>query len=108
MTGKVVVNRAAWNNTTIISSSAAREVSKLKESYDGDVLVAGSATLVRFLAEHNLVDEYRLMVHPVVLGHGKRLFSDGFPVADLELTDSGTVGPDVLLLTYRPVTGQRE
>jgi dihydrofolate reductase len=99
MTGKVVVNRAAWNNTTIISSNVAREVSKLKESYDGDVLVAGSATLVRFLAEHNLVDEYRLMVHPVVLGHGKRLFSDGFPVADLELTDSGTVGPDVLLLT---------
>jgi dihydrofolate reductase len=93
------LTEAAWNNTTIISSNVAREVSKLKETYDGDVLVAGSATLVRFLAEHNLVDEYRLMVHPVVLGHGKRLFSDGFPVADLELTDSGTVGPDVLLLT---------
>jgi dihydrofolate reductase len=68
---KVVVSatltEAAWNNTTIISGNLAEEVAKLEQRYLGDVLVAGSATLVRSLAEHNLVDEYRLMVHPVVL-----------------------------------------
>ena len=67
-----------------------------------DILVAGSATLVRTLREHRLVDEYRLMVHPVVLGTGKRLFQDDAPAGDLTLVDSRRVGPDVLLLTYRP------
>jgi dihydrofolate reductase len=102
---KVVVSttltEATWNNTTIISGDLPREIPSLKQRYDGDILVAGSATLVRSLAEHHLVDEYRLMVHPVVLGHGKRLFGDGFPVADLELAESRKAGPDVLLLTYR-------
>jgi dihydrofolate reductase len=105
---KVVVSATltdpAWNNTTIISGSLAEEVARLKRRYDGDILVAGSATLVRSLAEHNLVDEYRLMVHPVVLGAGKRLFPDGFPMTGLQLAESRTVGPDVLLLTYRPAT----
>ena len=108
---KVVVSatltEATWNNTTIVAGNLAEEVAKLKHRYRGDVLVAGSATLVRSLAEHNLVDEYRLMVHPVVLGHGKRPFSDGFPVADLELAESRKVGPDVLMLIYRPVTSQQ-
>lgn len=109
---KVVVSttltEAAWHNTTIIAANLPAEVARLKQRYDGDVLVAGSATLVRFLAGHNLVDEYRLMVHPVVLGHGKRLFSDGFTMADLGLADSRKAGPDVLLLTYRPVDGRQE
>jgi dihydrofolate reductase len=110
---KVVVSttltEAAWNNTTIVSGNLAAEVARLKQRHAGDVLVAGSATLVRSLAELNLVDEYRLMVHPVVLGHGKRLFSDGFPAGDLELAESRKVGPDVLLLTYRPaVAGQEQ
>src|SRR5215469_7500757 len=87
------LTEAAWNNTTIISGNVAEEVSSLKRRYDGDVLVAGSATLVRSLADYSLVDEYRLMVHPVVLGHGKRLFGDGFPLADLELAESRKVGP---------------
>jgi dihydrofolate reductase len=108
---KVVVSTTltepAWNNTTVISSNLPEEVGRLKQRYDGDILVAGSATLVRSLAEHNLVDEYRLMVHPVVLGHGKRLFPEGFPAADLKLADSRNVGPDVLLLTYRPATGNQ-
>jgi dihydrofolate reductase len=102
------LTEAAWNNTTIISGNVAEAVSSLKRRYDGDVLVAGSATLVRSLAEYSLVDEYRLMVHPVVLGRGKRLFGDGFPVADLELADSRNVGPNVLLLTYRPATSRQE
>jgi dihydrofolate reductase len=90
-----------WQNTTIIAGDVAASVARVKERYTGDILVAGSATLVRSLAADNLVDEYRLMVHPVVLGSGKRLF-DGGPASDLELTESRKVGPDVLLLTYRP------
>jgi dihydrofolate reductase len=103
---KVVVSSTltdpAWQNTTVISGNLPEEVARLKQRYSGDILVAGSATLVRSLAEHNLVDEYRLIVHPIVLGHGKRLFPDGFPGADLELTESRKAGPDVLLLIYRP------
>jgi len=106
---KVVVSttltEAAWHNTTIISGNVAYEVARLKARYDGDILVQGSATLAGSLAGHGLVDEYRLMVHPVVLGKGKRLFSAGAAGTDLELVDSRKVGPDVLLLIYRPAGG---
>jgi dihydrofolate reductase len=73
-------------------------VAGLKERYEGDILVTGSATLIAGLREHDLVDEYRLMVHPVVLGQGKRLFPGG-GTSDLALVESRNVGPDVLLLT---------
>ena len=106
---KVVVSTTltepTWNNTTIISGNVADEVARLKAQYDGDILVQGSATLVQTLAEHGLVDEYRLMVHPVVLGTGKRLFSGSAAGTDLQLVDSRKVGPDVLLLVYRPASG---
>jgi dihydrofolate reductase len=107
---KVVVSTTltepTWNNTTIISGNVAGEVARLKAQYDGDILVQGSATLVQTLAEHGLVDEYRLMVHPVVLGTGKRLFSGSAAGTDLRLVDSRKVGPDVLLLVYRPASGE--
>jgi dihydrofolate reductase len=107
---KVVVSTTlsepTWNNTTIISGNVADEVAGLKAQYDGDILVQGSATLVQTLAEHGLVDEYRLMVHPVVLGTGKRLFSGSAAGTDLQLVDSRKVGPDVLLLIYRPASGE--
>jgi dihydrofolate reductase len=107
---KVVVSTTltepTWNNTTIISGNVADEVARLKAQYDGDILVQGSATLAQTLAEHGLVDEYRLMVHPVVLGTGKRLFSGGAAGTDLQLVGSRKVGPDVLLLTYRPASGE--
>jgi dihydrofolate reductase len=107
---KVVVSTTltepTWNNTTIISGNVADEVARLKAQYDGDILVQGSATLVQTLAEHGLVDEYRLMVHPVVLGTGKRLFSGSAAGTDLQLVDSRKVGPDVLLLIYRPASGE--
>ncbi len=93
---------ASWNNTTIISGDVATEVARLKERYAGDILVAGSLTLIETLRQHGLVDEYHLMIHPVVLGAGKRLFKDGTPPSDLELVDSRKVGPHVLVLTYRP------
>jgi dihydrofolate reductase len=107
---KVVVSTTltepTWNNTTIISGNVADEVAGLKAQYDGDILVQGSATLVQTLAEHGLVDEYRLMVHPVVLGTGKRLFSGSAAGTDLQFVDSRKVGPDVLLLIYRPASGE--
>lgn len=105
---KVVVSTTltdpAWKNTTVISGDVAAEVARLKARYEGDVLVPASATLVDTLREHDLVDEYRLMVHPVVLGSGKRLFKDGAAGTELALADSRKVGPDVLLLIYRPAS----
>ena len=94
---------ATWENSTVISADVAGEVSKLKEGLAGDILVAGSGNLVTTLAEHDLVDEYRLMVFPIVLGTGKRLFSEGGKQTDLRLIDSRPVGPDgVIILTYQP------
>ena len=103
---KVVVSTTltepAWKNTTVIAGDVAASVAALKAQYPGDVLVGGSATLAQSLAEYGLVDEYHLMVHPVVLGEGKRLFKVGGPDIALELVESRNVGPNVLLLTYRP------
>jgi dihydrofolate reductase len=105
---KVVVSTTltepAWRNTTVVSEDIAGAVAKLKEQYDGDVLVGGSAILIDELRDLDLIDEYRLMLHPVVLGQGKKLFKDGTAPTDLVLVESRAVGPDVLLLTYRPAT----
>jgi dihydrofolate reductase len=92
---------AEWNNSTVVSGELADEVPKLKEGADGDVLVNGSIKLVRALMENDLVDEYRLMVFPVVLGEGRRLFGEGSPKTTLRLTDTLPVGPEgVVVLTY--------
>ena len=103
---KVVVSTTltepTWNNTTIISGNVADEVARLKAQYDGDILVPGSALLIESLREHDLVDEYRLMVYPVVLGQGKKLFQEGSTPVDLALTETRKAGPDVQLLIYRP------
>lgn len=107
---KVVVSTTltdpAWTNTTVIAGDVPTSVKDLKERYAGDVLVSGSATLVATLRDHDLVDEYRLMVHPVVLGEGKRLFGPADEVTDLTLVESRNVGPDVLLLIYRPARAE--
>jgi dihydrofolate reductase len=104
---KVVVSTTlvdpTWKNTTVArGDDLPGLVTDLKRDYDGDILVPGSATLVASLREHDLVDEYRLMLHPVVVGQGKRLFGDRGTPADLVLAESRNVGPHVLLLTYRP------
>jgi dihydrofolate reductase len=110
---KVVVSTTLddppWQNTTVIKGNVPEEVSKLKQADGGLILVAGSVQLVKTLIEHDLVDEYRLMVFPVVLGKGKRLFSDAGDTRALRLTESRPVGPDgVLVLTYEPArTGDR-
>ncbi len=83
-----------WENTTVISENVPDELRKLREETDGNILVAGSGTLVRTLLEHDLVDELRLMVFPTILGQGKRLFPEGIGRLKLKLTDDRTVGKD--------------
>jgi dihydrofolate reductase len=100
----LTAEQADWNNSTVIGQDLASEVTELKQELAGDILVAGSAKLVQSLTAHQLVDEYRLMVFPIVLGSGKRLFGDGTPPTTLRLLDSTPIGPDgVLILTYEPV-----
>jgi dihydrofolate reductase len=91
-----------WNNSTVIRGDVGAEVDKLKEQFANDVVVHGSAQLVNTLKEQDLVDEYRLMVFPVVLGKGKRLFSDGGDLTPLKLSEAKQVGSDgVIILTYQ-------
>jgi dihydrofolate reductase len=92
-----------WENSTVISANVAEEIAKLKEGPGGDILVAGSGALVRTLLEHDLVDEYRLMVFPIVLGTGKKLFGDTDDSVVLDLVDSKLLDSGTLILTYRPV-----
>jgi dihydrofolate reductase len=91
-----------WENSIPIKGDVASEVGKLKEEDGGPILVAGSRTLVHTLMEHDLVDEYRLMVFPVVLGSGKRLFPESPDKTTLELVDTKTFETGVQVNTYRP------
>jgi dihydrofolate reductase len=91
-----------WNNTTVLKGDTVEEVSKLRKSPGGDIVVHGSAQLVQTLLENDLVDEVRLMVFPVVLGTGKRLFGDMSDKKPLRLVDSKVVGDGVAILVYQP------
>jgi dihydrofolate reductase len=91
-----------WNNSTVLKGDVVEEVGKLKRDQDGDIVVHGSARLVQTLIEHDLVDELRLMVYPVVLGSGKRLFGDTSDGKPLRLVESKVVGDGVSILIYRP------
>jgi dihydrofolate reductase len=92
---------ASWTNSTILRGDVVDEVKKLKQQPGRDLLVAGSCQLVQTLAQHQLVDEYRFVVYPVVLGRGKRLFGEGLPMTPLKIIDSRQVA-DVLLLRLQP------
>ena len=91
-----------WNNSTVLKGDVPEEVAKLRREQDGEIVVHGSAQLVQTLIEHDLVDEVRLMVFPVVLGSGKRLFGDTSDKKRLRLADSKTVGDGVTILVYEP------
>jgi dihydrofolate reductase len=95
------LGKAEWNNSTIIKSKVADAVLALKKEPGQDILVAGSATLVESLMQHGLVDEYRLLTFPIVLGSGKRLFAQGSK-ASLTLVESRSFGSGVVLLRYQP------
>jgi dihydrofolate reductase len=91
-----------WNNSTIIRGNIPEEVDKLKQQEGKDILAFGSADLMNTLMRHGLVDELRLMVFPIILSKGKRLFADGEDGRTLKLVDSKTVGTGVVSLAYRP------
>jgi dihydrofolate reductase len=93
---------AGWNNSTVLDGDLVEEVSKLRQETDGDIVVHGSAQLVQALLEHDLVDELRLMVFPVVLGSGKRLFGETSDKKALRLSNSMAVGDGVSILVYEP------
>jgi dihydrofolate reductase len=91
---------AEWENSTILSGELAASIGKVKDEVDGVILVAGSARLVQGLIAADLLDELRLMVFPVVLGGGKRLFPDDGRKVPLTLTDARTIGDGIQLVTY--------
>ena len=93
----------AWNNSTVLEGEVVDEVSKLKRELDGEIVVAGSIQLVRTLIEHDLVDELRLMVYPVVLGDGERLFTETSDKKPMRQVSARTVGDDLAYLTYELV-----
>jgi dihydrofolate reductase len=95
----------SWNNSTVIDGDVADAVSKLRQEPGGDILVNGSAQLVRELTRQGLVDEYRLMVFPVVLGSGKRLFEDSSETTALRMVEARPAG-ECLIVRYEP--GARE
>jgi dihydrofolate reductase len=91
-----------WNNTTVLDGDVEQAVAKLKDEVDGNIVVHGSARLAQTLLELDLVDEVRLMVFPVVLGAGKRMFGETSDKKPLRLTDSKIVGDGVAILIYEP------
>jgi dihydrofolate reductase len=100
---------AEWTNSTLIRGDVAAEVARLKQQDGGEILINGSGQLVRTLLGHDLIDEVRLMVFPIVLGSGKHLFDHIEAPAKLRLVDTTPVGPDgVLVLTYQPAPPSNE
>ena len=96
------LTKPTWNNSTVLKGDVADQVSKLKQKQDGNIVVHGSARLVQALLENDLIDELRLMVFPVVLGTGKRLFGETTDMKALRLVDSKVVGEGVAIFTYEP------
>ena len=90
-----------WNNSTLLKDNFIEEITRLKQEEGQDILVFGSADLVQALLENDLVDQYNLLVYPVVVGSGKRFFKDG-ATANLKLADTRTFGSGVIALIYQP------
>jgi dihydrofolate reductase len=97
------LQKPKWTNSTVLKGDVVTEVSKLKQELDGDIVVAASIQLVHTLIEHDLADELRLMIYPVVLGAGERLFGETSDKKPIRLVDSRTVGDGLAFLTYEIV-----
>ncbi|GGS53759.1 pyrimidine reductase [Planobispora rosea] len=98
------LEKAEWNNTTVVSGDVAARLREVKQQIDGDIQMSGSATTVRWLLANGLLDELRLLVHPIAVGHGRRLFEDT-PTHPLKLVKSETFQTGVLNLAYVPDAG---
>lgn len=94
----------SWSNTTVLAGGLAESVGRLREDFDGELLVNGSARLVQALIEHDLLDELRLMVFPVLLGAGRTLFGETSEKKPMRLAGSRTVGDGIAILTYEPAS----
>ncbi|MFE7429033.1 dihydrofolate reductase family protein [Streptomyces sp. NPDC057545] len=95
--------RACWHNTTVLSADVAAEVARTKERTEGGELqIHGSGSLARFLMAHDLIDQYNLLVFPVVLGRGRRLFPDGGLPTAFEQTEARTTASGISIHSYRP------
>jgi dihydrofolate reductase len=99
------LEKAEWNNSTLIRGKVVEKIRKLKQQPGGDIRLVGSATLAQSLMQTNLVDEYWLLVHPIVRGRGKRLFKQGMEPVSLKLVETKSFSSGVVLLRYRPVIG---
>jgi dihydrofolate reductase len=95
------LDRVEWNNSTLLEGDVADAVARIKQEEGPEIQVHGSSDLIQTLLEHNLIDEFRLMIFPVVLGTGKRIFGDSTAPAGLELTDSATSSTGVVMATYK-------
>ena len=95
------LDKAEWNNSTLIKDNVVEEITRIKQQDGQDIAVHGSATLVQTLIQHDLVDRYRLLVYPVVLGKGKRLFQEG-TIATLKLVETQSFSSGVAALVYEP------
>ena len=94
------VDAPKWSNSTVLEDDVVSEVSRLKKEIDGDILISASSQLVRTLIEYGLVDEFRLVIFPVLLGAGERLFGETSDLTPLRLVRSETIGEGLLLITY--------
>ena len=100
------LDEAEWNNSTIIRENVAEEVSELKQQPGQDILMHGSAELMHTLKRHDLIDEYRLWVHPILVGSGKRLFREESAAKALRLVDTTTFSSGVVILSYQPAQAE--
>ena len=97
------MKKADWQGTTVIGANLTQEIAKAKQQGGtGVIYIPGSGNLAQSLMKQNLIDEYRLWIHPIMLGSGKRLFADGVIPTNLKLIDTKTTGSGIVLLTYRP------
>jgi dihydrofolate reductase len=96
------LERVEWNNSRLIRGNIPEEVKKLKQEVQRNILIDGGSDLVNVLMQHDLIDEYRLLVHPVVVGKGKRLFREGSQKKEFRLVEARALGTGVVALTYQP------
>jgi len=102
------VDWGQWEKPTLIKENLAEEIDKLKKQPGKNIGVGGSPTLVRSLLQDGLLDELQLMIHPVILGKGKRLFTEDLELKRLQLVDSKVTGTGVVILTYQPAKSENE